>query len=305
MKQILQQFISRGETKKAIQYLQNHATDDSIKAEAIQLSARYETHARNKRLGISTTEEQNLTINQINHSLLELANQISDESSSQDVDNQPINKKKNWWQYITGAAVIIGILAGIAEFTGCNLQSLFGTSVADSTKDLVIYVHGSDGKQDYVLENEGELLVDLGGDRRYPKIGEKGRTVLSEIPAKFIGQQLSISVKAAGWLNKNPQATYLWQGEPIYFPIQRDSALLTIQGRVIDSESKEGLAEVAIMIDNQWNITTDSLGRFYYELTEKEYQNKYSLSFQKTGYQEATEFYYPTSSKEFRLTKKQ
>ena len=167
------------------------------------------------------------------------------------------------------------------KFFGKNLSSFFSSESAESTATLTIYVHGPNGKQDYLLESEGELLVDLGGDRRYPKIGEKGRTVLSEIPAKFKGKEILISVKAAGFEDAEPEKKYKWEGGAIYFPVKRKSQLGIIKGVVKNRDGSAFLAGVLIMIENEFSTRTDSLGRFNFTMPAEQIKDKYTLSFQK------------------------
>ena len=95
------------------------------------------------------------------------------------IPSQQATTPNSWWKYVTAAAVIIGIFGSLAEIL--NFINIFPNSGGD-TSQITVYVHGTKGIQDYVLEGKGELLIDLDGDRRSAKIGEKGRTVFSGIP---------------------------------------------------------------------------------------------------------------------------
>ena len=308
MKQALKDLIANGRTQQAIKQLLaiGEQTEDSEwEKEVLQQSARYNEYAKGQRLGTTSFEQKDISLAQINQALLELIDQLSDDEETVSIissaQQKVVKKENNLWKYITGTAVIIGIFGSLAEIL--NFINIIPNS-SSGTGQITVYVHGDKGKQDYILENEGELLIDLDGDRRYAKIGEKGRTVFNEVPLRFKDTVLPIFVKAKGYEPAKPNLTYKWKEKAIYYPVQSDRALLEIKGIVKNEDGTTFLSEVLIMIDNEWTTTTDSIGRFSYSINSKYLKEKYSLSLKKEGYQPLTEYYYPQSSKEFRLSKK-
>jgi class 3 adenylate cyclase len=210
--------------------------------------------------------------------------------------------KKKWWNYITSSAVIIGIvgsLVGTANIININ----FFKKVEDST-ELTVYVHGPDGQQDMVIENEGEIVIDFDGDRRTAQIGENGRTVFTEIPDKFKGKPIPIQVITDGWETENPDQLYEWTSEAIYIPLKIESELLEIQGIVKNADGSSLIEGAKIIIQDKFFTTTDSNGMFIYKMKSKGILNRYNLTIQKDGFQPLSEYYYPGTSAEFRLTKK-
>jgi hypothetical protein len=59
-----------------------------------------------------------------------------------------------------------------------------------STFPVTFFVHGPGGPQDTVLQTSGEVVVDLGGDRRKVAIGEQGQAYFPAIPASFRSQEV-------------------------------------------------------------------------------------------------------------------
>ncbi len=308
MKQHLRTLIATGKTKQAIQQLLNYTqtlSDQDLQQEIIMQSARFEDYQKANRLGTSTAEDNRLSQARINQALLDIidrlpANDVKSPVPPKETASTPVNTKTDWWKYVTATAVIIGILGSLAEvFNFIN----FIPAKSSDTAQMTIYVHGPNGLQDYVIENEGEVLVDLDGDRRFAKIGEKGRTVFNEIPAKFQGQLLPVGIKADGYELAQPDSKHLWEGKAIYLKVQPASSLREIKGIVKNQDASELLANVQVMIENEFTTMTDSLGRFTYTVEAKRVKDKYTLSFRKEGFEPLTEYYYPQSSQEFRLKK--
>lgn len=308
MKRTLKQLIAQNETEKVIQQLlklSEKAKLKDINEQVILISARFKEFKTAHYQELLSSQEATMNKAKINKALLSIINDLPKETESPTTvpTISTIQEKTNFWKNIGKAALLIGILAGIAEFSGCNLMSFFEKKDMKETEELTVYVHSSQGKQNYVLEYEGELLVDLNGDRRYAKIGEKGRTVFNEIPTKFLQKDLLITVKAKNWVSKHPDSAYKWTGDPIYFEVTRDSKLLQIKGIVKSQDGNGFLENVLILIENEWTTRTDELGRFSFQLNESQFKDKYSLTFKKETYETTTEFYYSNSSKEFRLKK--
>jgi len=214
-----------------------------------------------------------------------------------------VSKKKKTWTYITSAAVIVGIIGSIAGTANIIKQNFFSSSSSGSSAQVTVYVHGPEGTQDIILENEGEVIIDFDGDRRTAQIGDQGRTVFTEIPEKFIGKPLHILINSDGYEETDPEAPYEWKDNSIYVPMVPDKSQGKISGIVKSSDGAFLLDNARVLIDNEWATITDSLGRFYLDIETSRIKERYDISIFKDGFTPVSEYYYPNSSKEFRLKK--
>ena len=215
-----------------------------------------------------------------------------------------VSKKKKTWTFITSAAVIIGIIGSLTGTANIIKQNFFKSSSNPSSTQLTVYVHGPGGPQDIILENEGEVIVDFDGDRRISPIGDLGRTVFNEIPDKFIGQPLNIQINADGYEETDPNLLYEWDDNTMYVPMIVKEELSQVVGIVKNMDGSVLISNANIIIDDQFNTTTDSLGRFNLSLSNNDVKGRYNISIIKEGYQPVSEYYYPGSSSEFRMKKK-
>jgi hypothetical protein len=171
---------------------------------------------------------------------------------------------------------------------------------------LTVYVYDGDDSLHAVkqLEGVGTLIVDFRNDRRSPKIGERGRTNMGEIPADFANRRIPISLDAEDYEPAFPNKTYLMNGEPVYFKVNEKDTYRIIEGTVRDSLTKEFLPGAKIIVDGESTLS-DSLGHFKLTMPKgKEQTLRYDMTVTKTGYQTQTVFYVPKSTKaEIRLEK--
>ncbi|MCR9286321.1 MAG: hypothetical protein NXI23_02915 [Bacteroidetes bacterium] len=306
LKNELKILLAQDETREVLETLLSEskkASDHESNQQLILLSARLEKLEKSQLIGTLSTAEFNVESAKINQGLLALVDKMPFQPSTIKVkSNTKENDSKEGyqWKYILIIIGIIGML-GLAEVL--NFIDIIPSS-SNETAELTIYVHGSGGIQDYVLENEGKLIVDFLGNRVDAQVGENGRTVFSETPSKFMGTLLPISIQADGYESAHPDKQYKWEGKPIYYEVQKDSKSRQIKGIVKSEDGSVGLANVQVMIQNEFLIMTDDLGRFTHTMEENQVQEKYDLSFQKEGYQPKSEYYYPGSTAEFRLKQK-
>ncbi|NNF36181.1 MAG: adenylate/guanylate cyclase domain-containing protein [Saprospiraceae bacterium] len=214
-----------------------------------------------------------------------------------------VSKKKKTWTYITSAAVIIGIIGSLTATINIIKDNFFSSASVSSSTQLTVYVHGPEGPQDIILENEGEVVIDFDGDRRTTVIGDQGRSVFTEIPEKFIGQPLHILVSSEGFEESDPEILYEWNENSIYVPMVPDKSLGKITGIVKSMDGSELLDNARVIIDNEFTTVTDNLGKFSLVIENNRIKDKYDISILKAGYRPVSEYYYPNSSKEFRLKK--
>ena len=81
MKQELLKLISQGKANQAIKQLlafSKQIADADLQQEIILQAARFEQNAKENRLGISTSEQSNITIAKINHALFAIIDNLPD-----------------------------------------------------------------------------------------------------------------------------------------------------------------------------------------------------------------------------------
>lgn len=126
-----------------------------------------------------------------------------------------------------GAVELGGAIVGFALIVIAG----FYLPPPESNFPLTVYVHGPAGPQDLLLRNEGEVLMDLGGDRRSVPIGDKGQAFFSEIPATFRGQKVNVALDAPAYECPDNSRLKL-DGTSLYLEVRRKSA--HIAGSVLD-----------------------------------------------------------------------
>lgn len=145
---------------------------------------------------------------------------------------------------------------------------------------LTVYVHGVAGPQDLVLKNSGYVLLDLGGDRRRERIGEKGQAFFPEIPSNFRGQPANVSLDAAGYELANPAQKQTIEGTSLYLEVRKKPG--HIAGRVQD-ENGTPLADVSITVAGV-AATSDSLGNFQIAIPGNRLQPELSMQVVAKGF---------------------
>ena len=114
------------------------------------------------------------------------------------------------------AGFLFGVLRSYARYTGKQfggtlelggpivgfalvvIGGFYLPKPAAESFDVTVLVRGEKGSHDLVLRNSGMVWMTLGADRRNEKIGDKGQADFKNIPARFRGQEVAISVEADG-----------------------------------------------------------------------------------------------------------
>lgn len=283
MKLRLQQLIAEGHTKAAIEQLlritEKPAYSDLREAALLQ-SARYQEYARGKRDGTSTEEAQGIALARINEALLQLIAELPEVGSGK--------FRRSW---IIGAGAIVVLIIGITLFSQYNFPAFFGAK-ATNPLQLTIFVHGPDGRENIVLENEGELIVTTGHRRDIMRIGQRGRTIFNEIGEQFLNDTIGLSLKAEDYELAAPDRVYIFTGDPLYVPVRPHRRLGVVQGKVRSRDGSQFLADVLIEVAGE--ITqTDSLGNFTLKLPNDKWADTYTVYARKDGFLLKEEKYYP------------
>ncbi|WP_282773950.1 hypothetical protein [Phaeodactylibacter xiamenensis] len=291
MKQALQQLIAQGKTGRAIQQLlaiTGRLEDTDLQEEVILQSARYEQYTKSKRTGISSSQDQGVSIANINQALLSIISQLPEDTSGGENDEHTANSKGKtkgsaWWQWVVGASVIVAILAGVAEVSGYSLKDLFSKGKVNSFS-VTVLVHGKEGKDDRILRNQGKVALDFGTTREEESINEKGEATFKELPIGYVGKKALISID-------HPQP---------YFPVNRDTAYILekgksiyleaelkgmdkVHGRVLDYETETPLDSVRVSYQDI-AAYTDEYGWYELNIPPSKQGKFIRLNFYKDGY---------------------
>jgi hypothetical protein len=144
---------------------------------------------------------------------------------------------------------------------------------------LTVYVHGPAGRQDLVLRNEGHVILDLGGDRRREKIGDKGEAYF-RIPPEFRGQRVPVGVESEAYETAAPSEDLKLDTDRLYLRVRRKSGHLT--GRVQDREGN-AVPGASIQVAGV-SVSTGPDGRFEISIPGERMKPEFSLTAAAGGY---------------------
>ncbi|MEL7341014.1 MAG: hypothetical protein AAGM67_11040, partial [Bacteroidota bacterium] len=230
--------VSQGKTEAALRKLRELAESLENQEQINQvllLQGTYQEYKRNVISGVLNDSTKSSKLNSIHQSLLAIMDEPlrGTETSTprpQQTTSIPQNSpspSNSWKKWLGGIVTVIAVLAGLAEFTGINLSTLFGAKPDDPSLQLTVYVHGSKGRQDIILESQGEIVLDFGNRRETRQIGEDGRTNFSEIDSRFLNDTIGLHVVAEGFEVAKPKAVYVYNGKPIYVEMKAVSQAQT------------------------------------------------------------------------------
>jgi hypothetical protein len=228
-----------------------------------------------------------------------------------------------YYYILVAVPTVIIYLVSRYRFKSSQIMSIFGALMIfftftficvffyndKETLQLTVYVHGQKGRQNIVLENTGQLVVDFDNDRRTAKIGENGRTNFGEIPPKFENKIIEIGLEVEGYQLANPNRRDTLNRRPIYLEVKKDNSLGIISGRVKARIGDFLVERALVMIGNDTSVVTNPLGIFKIFLPERmqvrDGKTPYHLTIVKNGYYTLSTLYYPnTDNNEIRLDKK-
>lgn len=145
---------------------------------------------------------------------------------------------------------------------------------------LTVYVHGPAGPQDLPLRNQGEVLLDLGGDRRRQPIGDAGQASFLEIPSSFRGQKINVALLAPDHERADPGPLAL-KGQSLYLSVRRKA--VPIAGETVD-ESGRAIARARVSVAGISTIS-DGNGRFSLVVPSEQAQDELILRVDAQGYE--------------------
>jgi hypothetical protein len=195
------------------------------------------------------------------------------------------------------AGFLFGVVRSYARYRGKHLRGMwelggpivafllvvilgFVLVIPVTTFPLTVYVHGEGGPQDLVLRNSGDVLLDLGGDRRRQPIGAEGQAYFPAIPPTFRGQEVPLGVESAAFELSDPKQKRRLDGSSIYLSVQRKAGHLS--GRVQDDKGNP-IPSATIKVAGL-STTTDSAGHFEFVIPGDRLQPELDLGAVASGY---------------------
>lgn len=277
-KERLLRLIRQGEVSKAIDELLALELKDDIRSEAHALAARYQHLQQQQRLGVLTHEQASTTHNSVTNALIVLVEMAH--------EGKPLPSAASGKKYnrLTSIGLVLGVLASIVTILAFVFDIFGGNgkALSDDTLQLTVFVHGAKGKQDYVLENKGRVILDLGSNRREVEIGEQGQAHFTEIPTKFFGKELDLSIKAEGYELAGPKNPFTFDGSPVYLEVQSSCRFCRLRGTV---QTQDSFVSGAIVMVKGTGLadTTDAGGNFDIRVPPEEEQKEYILTVVRDG----------------------
>ncbi len=305
MDQELKRLIGEGKTKKAIQRLLLITKDDNdLHQEVIIQSARFEEMTRNSRMGIASHEENNISRARVNSALLDIISRLDNtntsdnnptsSSSSEPIDTPPSGKP---WRVIVGISIILTIIASTCAIMGVDMGDLFGGGSPESF-NVTVLVHGKEGKDDLILQNQGEVRLDIGSDSRTEAIDKDGEATFKELPTGYDGKLALVSIKHdQPYLPTERNKEYkLERGKAIYLEVEL-KGIDKIKGRITDETTGNPLDSVRVIVENL-TVYTDETGWYEMTLPIEKQAKTVSVTFIKKGYQTETVGQYAPHTKQ-------
>ena len=290
MRQHLLQLIAQGKIKQILQELGQYAEEQDhtgLSSQIALLSARFQNYEKGKLLGTTSNEEQQRNLNQLNETILTLienefavntdaspTNRIRESVEAEQAPSSS-SKKKDYWKYVVGVSVIVGILAGIAGILGwLNITPGGG---ATGSRQLTVRVHEL-GARDKIV-TEGKIMVDI-GNRRDPKpIGPDGEVDFEEIDAEFLKKPIDIQfIDSKNYQAAYPDSQYVFEGEPIYFAVTSNCRFCKLCG-TIQNVNNEFVSGAVVLIKNlQLQDSTNASGYFEIEVPSGQASEEYAVA---------------------------
>lgn len=277
----IRQLIGDSRIAEAIEQLKEQTKGTYLHNEVIQQSAKFEHYRKVKRNGTERNEDLNLMLNAIQFALLEIIDRI-------DGGIPKKTSKRNLWQYITAAAVIIGILGSLAEVF--NFINIIPNQNQSVTNAVTVIVHGREGIDDKILQNRGIVYLNYGGSRVQEPINNQGEATFQQIPEKFFGADADIKIfvedpEGEPYRVANPDSTYtLVKEKSIYLQVLL-TGMEEINGIVKDFETGKGIDSALVRIFGA-ETYSDKYGEYLLEIPEDKQRQFITVRAYKEGYQD-------------------
>jgi hypothetical protein len=280
-RQTIIELVSNGRTAEALDKLLSMDLPPKDRMLVAQIKASFEQLRSDGIKGILSFEQQTTEQNRINNRLLRFLN---GEAVQTPDDPAPEKRERNLWEYVVGAGVVVGILAGIFQIAGISVKDVFGGG-SPETFTVTVFVHGKKGKDDRILKNQGQVMLGLRTNEMPYSINEKGEATFKEIPMGFNGQKVPIRIEhPQPYRATHPDSLYLLEPNAAIFVEVALEGTNVIKGKVMDFYTEQWLDSVRVSVENIATYT-DPYGWFELEIPENKQRKFQRVSFYKKGYE--------------------
>lgn len=191
------------------------------------------------------------------------------------------------WRWMLVASVVIGIIGGIAAFTGLNLGTLFAPAAPDFYP-VTVRAHDKKEKDQWVLPNRGVVHLIYGGKTESKQINNQGEAIFPQIPATFFRDGSTVKVwfedpEGEPYRAMYPDSLYqLYPGEYLSVPVVL-SGIDAIQGVVRHFVTGKPIGGARVSTQGESTIS-DELGYFMLEIPESKQQPFQTIRADKAGF---------------------
>ena len=240
------------------------------------------------RKGTISNSETQIEKNKIANSLLEVIDQIdSNEFSDEFESKKGLSNKLTKLGFIFS---VLGVVAAIAGFVADLSQfNLFGDN-----NSITLIVHGIEGREQKILENEGEIALITGNLKMTSQIDENGKVTFNDIPSELLGEKFIVNIEGTENEYKilGEKEFSFKKKKTIYLPVSTE---FTLKGIIVDSNSSMPLENVTVQI-NDTKALSNNAGVFSLNIPIEKEGSAYRIYVTKEGYQPYTTFIVPNKS---------
>ena len=274
--------ISNDRIAEAIEAILSSELSAKDRAIVVQIKSSFKNLQKGILKGTLTFEQQTTEQNKINDRLLKFLNGETSDAEPADIQS----RRRKWWEYVVAVGVVVGILGGLAEWSGYSLKDLFGGgNGAADTFSVTVFVHGKKGKDERILKNQGQVMLGLRTNEMPCSINEKGEATFKEIPMGFRGQKVLIRIEhPQPYRATYPDSLYLIEPNAAIFVEVALEGTNRIFGKVMDFKTEQWLDSVRVSVENVATYT-DQFGWFELEIPENKQRKFQRVSFFKKGYE--------------------
>ncbi|MCB9053661.1 MAG: carboxypeptidase regulatory-like domain-containing protein [Lewinellaceae bacterium] len=194
-----------------------------------------------------------------------------------------------WWRYVTAAAVIIGILGGLAEVL--NFINPFPVAIVTPDSDTVtVLAHGPAGKDDLVLPNRGVVKLIYGDAIISKQINNEGEATFKQVPERFFQPDARVEIlfhdpEGEPYRAVHHDSLYqLNRGEYIALPVKLQG-LGQIRGIVKDSRSGDPVEGVRVSVHQDVYTFSNQYGEYSLQIPPEKQAKFQTIRAYKEGYE--------------------
>jgi hypothetical protein len=144
---------------------------------------------------------------------------------------------------------------------------------------VAVFVHGKKGKQDLILRQQGDVIMDVNGERKRHSIDENGQATFQNL---HVGDEVRLSIDfSEPYHSLSPDSVYRITTDGRIYMAVALQGIDRVKGKVLTGDY--ALPGVSVQIDTLHTLT-DSSGFFMLIIPEALQASQYQVWFSKQGY---------------------